>query len=361
MSTSFTFVGENAAADLVGKSLPKGWLIVEKLDRRPGDTGGNFSINYWAEHPDGRRGFCKVLNFHWLLSAMGEGMDPVEALATATRTYQFERDLARECASLSRVVTAIDDGSFRLPGYVQPLVSFIIFEVADRDIRRILDATEPLDVAARLRCLHNIATGLQQLHSRGIAHQDVKPSNSLVFAPDEHGARITKVGDLGRATAVGRPMDHDEYLIAGDPAYAPPEALYGETPVEFSPRRYGCDLYQLGSMVNFVFTGVPFNALLAMELHPQHRWGIWIGSYDEVLPYVRDAFGRSVERVRDSTPPAIASQVISLLEQLCEPDPLRRGHTRTVAGRSNPYGLERIVTELDLLSARAQIAARRAA
>lgn len=345
----------NAAEDLEGEVLPGGWTVVERIRPRLGDTGGNFSVNYWVEDATGRRGFCKVLNYDWLLNTGLPEQDPVEAIATATRVYQFERDLARECVGLSRVVTALHDGSFRREGYSVALVSFIIFEVADGDIRRVLDNSDRLDVAVRLRSMHHLATGLRQLHQRRVAHQDVKPSNTLVFPPDGSGARIAKVADLGRATVVGRPMDHDEFAIAGDPSYAPPEGRYNAVPDGFGPRRLACDLYQLGSMLCFVFTASAFNAFLDRELHPRQHPQNWTGSFAEVLPYLEDAYGRAIAAVVQEVSVSLRPRVELLLRKLCHPDPHVRGHPRARLGVGNPYALDRIVSELDLLARKAQI------
>ena len=345
----------NPAEDLEGVTLAPGWTVVERIHQRPGDTGGNFSVNYWVVDESGRRGFCKVLNYWWLLTTSGLCSDPLSALSSATQIYQFERDLARECVGLSRVITALTDGSFQRDNYLLPLVNYIIFEVADGDIRRVLDDAEDLDVAVRLRTLHHLATGIRQLHGRNVAHQDVKPSNTLVFAPDLNGLRVTKLGDLGRATVQGKPMDHDDYEIAGDHAYAPPEGLYRAVPTDFGPRRLACDLYQLGSMVSFIFTAVSMNGYLKLELHPTHNWQHWHGTYEDVLPYVRDAFGRSVGRISTQIPEPIRDRVAALIRCLCEPDPMLRGHPTTVARVGSPYSLDRIVTELDLLSRRAAV------
>lgn len=350
----------NAAEDLEGETLPGGWVVRSRIQARPQDTGGNFSINYWAEDESGRRGFCKVLNYWWLLNSGAADEDPLEAIAAATAVYQFERDLARECVGLSRVITALHDGSFRREGYSFNLVSFIIFEVAQGDIRRVLDEADRLDVAIRLRSVHNLATGLRQLHGRNVAHQDIKPSNTLMFPPDGQGHRVTKVGDLGRATVPGRPMGHDLLPIAGDPTYGPPEGLYHAVPEGFGPRRLGCDLYQLGSMLCFVFAGAPFNAFLHRELHPRQNWANWAGTYQEVLPYLRDAFGRAVETVSATVPEELRDRVTALLRMLCEPDPHRRGHPKAQTGMGNPYSLDRVVTELDLLSRHAEVRLRSA-
>lgn len=344
-------LGQSAAADLLGRTLPGGWTVVEKIVPAPGSSGGNFSINYWVEDGDGRRGFCKVLNFHWLLNSAGDGEDPLDQLKRATTLFQFERDLARACVRLSKVVTALDDGSFVLDGYAVGQVSYIIFEVADRDIRTLLNETDRLDLKVRLRALHHLAAGVQQLHMRNVAHQDIKPSNTLVFPVDSAGRRVTKVGDLGRATVLDAPeMEHDLYWIAGDPKYGPPEGLYRAVTDGFGPRRLSCDLYQLGSMICFIFTGLQMTALLFRQLHPQHNWLNWTGTYSEVLPYVRDAFGQAVEQVADDAPSEIRARVKDLVRQLCDPEPLKRGHLRTRRYGGSQFALNRIVTDLDRLA-----------
>lgn len=347
-------VGTNAAENLVGVDLPGDWTVTAELVRTPGDTGGNFSINYWVENKDGRRGFCKVMNYEWLMAVGPSNHDPVQAIADAAATYAFERDMALRCIKMSKVITAIDYGDYSRAGYALPLVSFIIFESADADIRKLLNAANKLDIAVRLRCLHHLATGLRQLHTRQIAHQDVKPSNTLVFHPDASGARETKVGDLGRASARGQTMAHDKFLIAGDSTYAPPEGLYGAVPAEFLQRRVACDLYQLGSMICFAFTQVPLNALLTNELHPAHLWGNWSGTYNDVLPYLRDAFGRSLDIMSRSIPDEIRELVVRLVALLCEPDYRLRGDPKR-SRTAGQYSLERVIAQLDLLTRRAEI------
>ncbi|WP_344114253.1 protein kinase domain-containing protein [Kribbella alba] len=328
--------------------------MVEKVYKQPADTGGNFSVNYWVENEQGGRAFCKVLDLEWILKSRQRGSNLVDALTRATQAYQFERDLARMCVSMSRVITALDDGEVEIEGdYAFPTVSYIIFEAAGKDIRKLLNLGDELDVPLRLRALHHLATGINQLHTNKVAHQDVKPSNTLVFEPDFTGNRVTKLGDLGRATVHGRPAEHDNLLIAGDRTYAPPEALYGKPMEGIGPRRFAVDLYQLGSMICYVFTSVSFNALLRDELHPEHIWGNWGQSYDDVLPFVRDAFGRALERLAEDVPKSIKDDVYSLVSQLCDPDPMRRGHAKTRSMRGNPYALQRIVTELDVLARKA--------
>lgn len=344
--------GSNVAEELVGRELLNGWLVTEKVSRRPGDTGGNFSVNYLVTR-GAEVAFCKVINFGWIMMA-GPGLDPTAALRDATDAYLFERDIARDCRDLSKVVTAIDDGSLRIPGFQHDLVSYIIFEKAEHDVRRMLDETQYVDIAIKLRLLHNLAVGLRQLHSHGVAHQDVKPSNLLIYADPVAGESQAKVADLGRATTLGREGPFDELDFPGDWTYAPPEILYGQVSPDFLQRRVATDMYQLGGMISFCLTTLHINAHLTTELHPIHHWSQWKGTYGEVLPYVRDAMGRARRTVLESAPESIRLGLSSLLEQLCEPDPCLRGDSRA-RGVESRYSLSRFVTKLDLLARSAQV------
>jgi serine/threonine protein kinase len=204
----------NAAEDLQGVRLLDGWTVQSRVPDRPGATGGHFSIAYMARHDDGREGFCKVLNYRMAMTAP----DPATALQGLVEAYNFERDLLRQCGDerLSRVVLSVGDGQFQRAGYGFPTVSYLIFEIADGDIRKALDLDPAVELASKLRWLHHCASGLRQLHQRGVAHQDVKPSNVLVFPRDDRGEVSGKIGDLGRATDPRRPMWHDALPIAAD-------------------------------------------------------------------------------------------------------------------------------------------------
>jgi serine/threonine protein kinase len=333
------------AQQLLGMTLDGEWRVIQDLPRNPAGTGGNFSHGYIVENKRGLRAFLKALDYTRALNAP----DPAIALQGMTEAYIFERRVLERCRDrrLDRVVVALADGTVRVAG--EP-VQYLILELADGDARAQARVNR-LDLALMLRSLHHIATGVEQLHRETIAHQDVKPSNVLSF----DGGTLSKLGDLGRAAYVGHTPPHEAQNIPGDPAYAPPELLYGHVDPDWKRRHFGCDAYLLGSMVVFFFTGVGTTTLLRKELHPSHAWGRWSGGFRAALPYVRDAFGRAVELVRVQIPEEVRADMLAIVRELCEPDPDLRGHPLNQFGRGDQYSLERYISRFNLLARRAEL------
>ena len=332
---------------LEGFDLDGGWTIDDKIVPAEGMTGSNFSIGYSAQRSDGVPGFVKVLD----ISRAALAPDPARTLEAITVAFNFERDLVKQCSHMSRVVSALSEGTVRDDSQVGPgeVAQYIVFEMAESDLRAKVQLSRDFDLAMEMRALHNVATGLAQLHASFIAHQDLKPSNVLVF---DNG--LSKVGDLGRSFSVDHSGPHDELAKPGDPAYCPPEQLYGYSPEDWKDRRFSSDLYQLGSLVVFVFTGMSVTRLLHDHIPEIHRHGTWTDTYESVLPYLHEYFRIMVERVSTRMPEIIRPELVLAVTQLCRPDPARRGHPRNHAIK-NPYGLERYVSLFDRLAVKAEI------
>lgn len=349
-------VAINPAFELLGLELADGWIVVERLEPTQYSTGGTFSVGYLVEKRSGEKGFLKALDF----SSALQHSDPPRVIQALTESYNYERDLLIRCRErrMSRVATAIADGAVDVPGG-GPLsrVSYLIFERAERDVRHHLALSAQFDVAWKLRSLHHVATGLRQLHSQGIAHQDLKPSNVLVF-----GGKESKVSDLGTATRNGQGAPHDSYIFPGDPTYAPIECLYLHCENEWRPRRLGADCYMFGSLIHFFFGGVGMTAAILSELRPDHFPGTWGDGYIAALPFVREAFDRVIRRFQEGLrdlPAVIADDLVLMVRQLCDPEPSVRGDPKNRRPGFNQFAMERFVGRLNLMAGRLEVELRR--
>lgn len=332
-----------AAERLQGMTLAEGWQVNRLLHRSPEATGGIFSHSYEVEK-EGTLAFMKALDFS---EAFEPGQDTLRRLREFISAFENERDVLEHCKGrrLSHVTLALAHGFVDVPdmGSIEGRVYYLIFEMADGDVRRQLSTLTEADELWCMEALRSVALGLWQVHRERIAHQDVKPSNVLNYSDG-----VFKLADFGRASRAGTAALHDEYLFPGDRTYAPFELLYGYTHPDFIARRVGTDLFMLGNIAAFLFSGTNITADVAVRLDPQHHWKNWTGTYSEVLPYVQEAFGRVLADLSIDLPPLVRDEVLSLVAQLCEPDLLRRGHPRGL-GTPTQFSLERYVSRLDVM------------
>lgn len=336
-----------AAGALLGRTLSNGWRVVEEVPRLDSATGGAHSRGYVVESPDGRRAYLKALDYSNAL----DSLDVAGELAKATNAYVYERDLLRRCEErrLSRVVRALDHGQERVDGVGGiPTVDYLILELADADVRSYLDHGSA-DVVWALRTLHDVATGLNQLHTHRMAHQDLKPSNVLVFDPE-----TAKVSDLGRALSRDEESPHEGLSIVGTPYYAPIEVLYGEISSDWTVRCQSCDMYLLGSLALFLFGSAGMTAAILSRLPEEMRPWRWTDSYDQALPFVYDAFAEVLEEFGACLPDVVREDLVTSTRELCDPNPGLRGHPKTRRERGSSYRLERYIALYDLLARKAR-------
>jgi serine/threonine protein kinase len=300
-----------------------------------------------VEHDDGRKAFLKALDFS---SALRDS-DPAEALRQLTSAFVFERNVNRKCATdgLKRIVRCIGDGSIRVTDKDDGIVQYLILELADGDVRNLLSSWSQVNDAWILGALHHAAVGLHELHSKGIAHQDLKPSNMLTF-----GTGSCKIGDLGRCAYSGHSSPHKDQRIAGDWSYAPPELLYNEIPNSWEARHMACDLYLLGSMVVFMFCGITTTGALLARLPQDKHYLFWRGFYRDLLPFVQNAFADLIVEISGQVPEWVRPEIIEIVRQLCQPDPEHRGHPRNLQMPGNMYSSERYISRFNYLATRAE-------
>lgn len=339
-------------AQLLKGQTINGWYVDSQLEAFQGQTGGHFSTGYFVVK-DGERAFLKAMD---LSSAIRSGLQEVEK---ATRQFNFERDLLCLCRDrrLSHIVRLVDHGEhvlLALPGGAGNLLNrvyYMIFELADGDVRRELSFDGTMPNSKKVHVLHQIGVALTQLHTVNIAHQDVKPSNVLSFKVQKQ----YKLSDLGRSSARNIPAPTDGYDFPGDMGYAPPEYLYGYLPPEYHNRRQGSDAYLLGSMIAFLFIGLgAINATLGY-LPLQYLPNEWNGSYHEVLPFLVDAHVQVVAVLKSGLPEMCREELSTIYFQLCHPNPAERGHPSARVQHGSPIGLDRYVSRFDAVTKRLQI------
>jgi serine/threonine protein kinase len=306
-----------------------------------------------VEHQSGRQGYLKALDFSMAFQAP----DLARELQAMTAAYNFERDLLAKCKDrrLDRVVTPLADGTVKAPGNFGLLenVCYLIFDKAKGDIRDEVAQFAAFDLAWCLRSLHNSAVGLQQLHSTGIAHQDLKPSNVLVF----HDFGF-KIADLGRASDSSVSSPSDGCQIPGDIGYAPPEQFYNVQTQRTFPERCIGDLYLLGSLFFFYFANCSTTQAIGAKIRGFTGINFTNTDFDNDLPYIRHAFQEALLDLEAQIRPlagALTPSIMELVFQLCEPDPKRRGHRRNIGSLVPQHSLERFISALDLLAHKAEL------
>ncbi|WP_083490669.1 protein kinase domain-containing protein [Stenotrophomonas humi] len=330
-----------AADALEGKVLLDRWVVADKVMRDEGPSSEARSVCYRAVDATGHVAFVKAFDFKAL-----ERKGDIQKLEDMAREFNHEKRVHELCLDkrLGRVTRIYDSGTCDVAG---ELIHFIVCEYAPRSLR---DAYPPGDrevpASQRLSALRHVAAGLAQLHSIGVAHQDIKPSNAVAF--DNESVKVT---DLGSSSCAALPpAPHDEYSFCGQPNFAPPELLYGESGT-WHKRRIGCDMYLLGNLVFTSFVGHSLTYVLAHKLPRELRHTEFTGAYELVLPVWIELHHLMVPAfLQQHVPREVAEELITIVLEMCHPDPEQRGHRRNMEGNGARYGLERYISALDRLA-----------
>lgn len=340
----------NPAQSLENVHLDNGWHVDKLIKPKPEDTGGHFSVGYIVSRND-TKAYLKALD---LTDAFSQE-DFITALEKLTSAFNFERNLLYKCkrSRLSKIVTPIDDGKYNFPGQPSFMsVYYIIFELADGNLRNHIEAMKKFDLAWILRSLHNTAVGIEQLHKNGIAHQDLKPSNVLIFNT------TSKVSDLGRSSDKNNPSFNDNLIIAGDRTYAPIELFYGINDITTFSYRYSADLYLIGSLVFFYFLNLNLQQIIWHFLKTNNYLSdLTKNDFYADLPYFQFAFNIALQILDEEISKYstnLGRELIPIVKMLCNPDPLKRGYIKNVKTEVNQYSLERFISKFDHIAKMAE-------
>lgn len=207
---------------------------------------------------------------------------------------RFQREI-RLASKLhhSNVVTSYDAGEFEGSLYlVMELVSGI-------DLKRRIQSSGVMTVAAALDVIRQTAVGLAYLHSQKLVHRDIKPSNLML---DRQG--VVKILDLGLSRtvewsdAVQADVCYDitgTGMVTGSVDFMPPEQFVNSRSVDAR-----ADIYSLGCTLYWLLTGKPpFPGTSVGEIIVAHR--------EHAIPRLSDS-------VKD-VPPALESLLVGMLSK----------------------------------------------
>jgi len=326
------------ACRLVGKKIGS-WNVREKRNKSVDDDSGAFSSCYHVIGDDGRDAFLKAFNYQYAFEALGR--PSVEIMKDIVGRFTYEKELLDfcRCEKLRRVVTAIDSGEYKESGELP--VPYLVFETATGSLKSI-DYINNTDLVWKLLAFHGVLLGVAQLHYHKIAHQDLKPSNILVF-----GGEFVKVADLGSA------VRRDTLLpieIGADYRHAPIELLYQYFSEDWDTRRYGADLFMLGGLLSFMVSGTNVLSLIMKSLPSDQQWLSYRGSYEDILPNILLAFHESMDVIKSSIPMVIQEELASVIYEMSYPIPEKRGNPQSVARSYTQFSLVRYITIIHRLA-----------
>jgi TonB family protein len=221
------------------------------------------------------------------------------------RLHSFREGLRHEASLVARltdpgIVPILDSGEDQ-NGNPYIVMEFVEGETLEQALTsRKNDA--PLTFGNRLDIAIEIARLLGHIHSRGVVHRDITPSNILLT--EQFQVRIV---DFGIATTI-RLADCGSEILPGTPAFVAPELLND------SPANAQSDIFSLGVLLYWMFTGeIPFSGDTLTEIvhkvatmdPPPVRFYNWAlpDEVDRVLgkclaksPIARYATARELER-----------------------------------------------------------------
>jgi|ERR1039458_7071713 serine/threonine-protein kinase len=276
----------------------------------------------------------------------------------AVAEFEVEGQLLQKLRSCKNVIDYI--GTWTSPLQVQlgglPLAfaaRYHVLELADGSLAELLPDRDSVRWVTKLQLFRDALKGTHQMHRHRTMHRDIKCDNALLVLARRKG-HIVKLGDLGRSRALDMPprLAPAGYVRGrGDLRFAPPEYLWGlGADGEDGLRR--ADLYLLGSLLYELGTGQGFTTVAFPDewivarayRGPSPREG-----FNQRLPELRAHLAPAVDLFARQVPQAVRQPAVSLVTQLCDPDPTARELRVRSELRQPTVGLDWLFRRVDVL------------
>ncbi|XP_050223855.1 probable serine/threonine-protein kinase At1g54610 [Mercurialis annua] len=232
----------------------------------------------------------------------------------------------------------------KLEGLVTSRMScslYLVFEYMEHDLAGLAASPGVKFTESQVKCyMHQLLSGLEHCHNRGVLHRDIKGSNLLI---DNEG--ILRIADFGLASFFDPNHKHPMTSRVVTLWYRPPELLLGATDYDV-----GVDLWSAGCILAELLAGKPIMPGRT-EVEQLHKIYKLCGSPSDdywkksKLPHAtlfrpREPYKRCIRETFKDFP----SSSLPLIETLLSIDPAER-QTATTALRSEffttePYACE---------------------
>ncbi|XP_020092428.1 probable serine/threonine-protein kinase At1g54610 isoform X1 [Ananas comosus] len=168
------------------------------------------------------------------------------------RFDNFEPGSVRFMAREIQILRRLDHPNIvKLEGLITSRLScsiYLVFEYMEHDLAGLSSSPDIKFSEPQIKCyMHQLLSGLEHCHSRGVMHRDIKCANLLV-----NNEGILKMADFGLANCftLGQKQPLTSRVVTL--WYRPPELLFGSTDYQAS-----VDLWSVGCVFAEMFVGKP--------------------------------------------------------------------------------------------------------
>lgn len=204
---------------------------------------------YTLEEQIGKGGMGEVYRARHALLRRSTAVKLLRAAPTGgDRIERFEREVQLTSQLRHPNTVAIYDYGHTLDG-----VFYYAMEFLDGiDLDELVEVAGPQPPERVARILHQVCGALQEAHTAGLIHRDVKPAN--IFLCEKHGdydwAKVVDFGLVKEVEPGAGPAITRAQTLVGTPLFMAPESILAPNDVDAK-----ADIYALGGVAYYLLTG----------------------------------------------------------------------------------------------------------